>query len=72
MWFGALFRGNTLVYAANRVLSPVKYRIELEILLFYRYRLFLAVFLTIPHYSSRKGFFNESALFSLCPGIPKR
>ena len=72
MWFGALFRGNTLVYAVNRVLSPVKYRTELGIPLFYRYSLFSAVFLTIPHYSSRKGFFNESALFSLCPGIPKR
>jgi hypothetical protein len=49
MWFGALFRGNTLVYAANRVFSPVKYRTELGIPLFYRYRLFLAVFLTICH-----------------------
>jgi hypothetical protein len=68
MWFGALFRGNTLVYAANRVLSPVKYRTELGIPLFYRYRLFLAVFLTIRH---KKVFFNESALFSLYPGIPK-
>ena len=48
MWFGALFRGNTLVYAANRVFSPTKYRAELGIPLFYRYRLFLAVFLTIP------------------------
>ena len=71
MWFGGLFRANTLVYAANRVLSPVKYRTELGILLFYRYRLFLAVFLTIPLHSSQKGFFNESALFSLYPGVPK-
>lgn len=71
MWFGALFRGNTLVYAVNRVLNPVKYRTELGIPLFYRYRLFFAVFLTIPHHSSQKGFFNESALFSLYPGIPK-
>ena len=71
MWFGALFRGNTLVYAANRVFSPTKYRAELGIPLFYRYRLFLAVILTNPHYSSQKGFFNEFALFSLYPGIPK-
>jgi hypothetical protein len=70
MWFGALFRGNTLVYAVNRVFSPVKYRTELGIPLFYRYRLFLAVLLTIPHHSSRKGFFNESALFSLYLDLP--
>jgi hypothetical protein len=71
MWFGALFRGNTLVYAVNRVFSPAMYRTDLGIPLFYRYRLFLAVILTIPHHSSQKGFFNESALFSLYPGIPK-
>ena len=71
MWFGALLRGNTLVYAANRVFSPAMYRTDLGIPLFYRYRLFLAVLLTISLHSSQKGFFNESALFSLYPGIPK-
>jgi hypothetical protein len=49
MWFGALFRGNTLVYAVKRVFSPAMYRTDLGIPLFYRYRLFSAVFLTIRH-----------------------
>jgi hypothetical protein len=45
MGFGALFRGNALVYAANRVFGSAMYRIDPGIPLFYRYRLFLAVFL---------------------------
>jgi hypothetical protein len=49
-----------LVYAANRVFSPTKYRAELGIPLFYRYRLFLAVFLTIHH----EKVFSMSLLFS--------
>jgi hypothetical protein len=30
MWFATLFRGNTLIYAANRVFSPAMYRIDPE------------------------------------------
>jgi hypothetical protein len=30
MRFSGLFRGNTLVYAANRALSPAMYRIDPE------------------------------------------
>jgi hypothetical protein len=62
MGFGALFRGNTLVYAANRVFSPAMYRIDPES----HYSIAIACF---QLYSSIKGFFHESALFPLYPGI---
>jgi hypothetical protein len=45
--FGGLFKANTSVYAVNRVFSPTKCRTEPGIPLFYRYRLFSVVFLTI-------------------------
>jgi hypothetical protein len=62
MGFGALFRGNTLVYAANRVFGSAMYRIDPES----HYSIAIVCF---QLYSLIKGFFNESALFPLYPGI---